>query len=809
MDCALCARRWRVCSFSVAVTAVILLCTTGMSQADGVSVREECDTSVSSDCAPVCTQVVLVGANGDLAKRYLWQAVFDLYMHQVQLADLNSDGVNMLAVSGTRKTMVVGDLHQLVLGSIQCDSVQALTQVKCDEVKGHFLGHVVGWKLKDAGDYQELATHLQEHARNAHCTSERRLFYLAIPAFAFESTAGFIGKLCRPTSQNGASWVRVVFEKPFGHDYTSAKELVDSVRAALRDDEILLIDHYLGKTGVMLVQQLRTMGFPRNQLWSNLAVSQVNINVEETLDAAGRTGFYDSYGVVRDMLQNHLTSILLLLTCQLDTRHGCSAKSHLEVLKSIEHVSPAQVVLGQYESYQDHVCADKPTQCGIPSRTATFASVLLHLSSNQWRSVPFVLTSGKAMTDRHASVTLHLNPKTVPLLSCQNPRVFINIQGGVHGTSLLIPAELSQHEATLPDGWHWSGYVSLDNCVYQIATTAVTVRPYSQLLRVAASNPDGHFVDAASLLESWRAWSPVLELLPYLPLKLYSPASVEAGFMKSRVSMKSLHLAAANEIRQIDNAFGLAHGKQLLGAQLFVDELDRIIIMVIQDIVRQALEAIDERGSFHLALPGGSSPRPLLVSLASSTLADAIPWRLVHIWQVDERCVNPVTDSQHSNFIQLSRLLLQHRPILAENIHQMPVSLSNGFCSSGDDGCGAYSAQLSMYNGAILDSIVLGVGMDGHVASLFEHTQTSSVTNDVAITEQDRALVQSRRMTLTYNTLNRARSVSFIVLGSAKADIVQQLKGTGSDVPALPAAVVSTQRTGNTTWYIDKLAYPD
>ena len=120
---------------------------------------------------------------------------------------------------------------------------------------------------------------------------------------------------------------------------------------------------------------------------------------------------------------------------------------------------------------------------------------------------------------------------------------------------------------------------------------------------------------------------------------------------------------------------------------------------------------------FHLALPGGRSPIPLLNAL-SLEYAEAFPWKHTHIWQTDERCV-PANHS-HSNWNQIDRLLISQVSIPYHQLHPMPVTLQSGVCEPADRGCGLYESQLQREIGrAQLDHVVLGVGRDGHIASLF------------------------------------------------------------------------------------------
>lgn len=417
-----------------------------------------------------------------------------------------------------------------------------------------------------------------------------------------------------------------------------------------------------------------------------------------------------------------------------------------------------------------------------------------------------VLMSGKAMGERHAFISLHLRQSAVNS-SCHEPRLIINIQGGLHGTSLLIPAELTGLLKSPPNGWQWVDDVILDDCRYRSAKPQRSSQAYSELLQSALSDPSGRFMDIESLLASWRVWSDPVSWLSYLPIRLYTPESVQANHLQTGAHRGTLQYTMS-EIEHRDtspSAHGMKDGETFLRGLLLVASQDKLIDMLVESIVQHAQKAAQERGSFHLALPGGSSPRALLLALSASAKADLIPWGEVHVWQVDERCVHPVEQSVDSNFLQLSAMLLRHRPIHAENIHPMPIVLSHGICSVEDDVAGAYSAQLAMYANSTMDLAVLGVGEDGHVASLFPQFKPSDYQGDVAITERPGVPNSAKRMTMTYEMLYRARSISFLALGPSKAQIVGELRNADA-TSNLPAARVSLHRSEETTWYVDSYA---
>jgi 6-phosphogluconolactonase len=207
-------------------------------------------------------------------------------------------------------------------------------------------------------------------------------------------------------------------------------------------------------------------------------------------------------------------------------------------------------------------------------------------------------------------------------------------------------------------------------------------------------------------------------------------------------------------------------------------------------------EAAGSRGRFSVALSGGSTPGNLYRLLAREPYRAQVPWANVHLFWGDERCVPP--DDPGSNYFLAQEALLSHVPVPPENIHRVHGELAPGKAARAYDQelqgffCGPY---------ARFDLVLLGLGEDGHTASLFPSSsalvETERLVAAATAVYQDRA---AERVTLTLPAINSARQILFLVTGSAKASIIQTvLKGTGEHLPAQrirPAA-------GQLVWLLD------
>lgn len=186
---------------------------------------------------PGHVSVVIVGGTGDLAKKYLWQGFFQLYVNQV-----SSGNTFSFYGGGLSPADQATPVFFEILKAVSC--LKDISEQRCALLKEQFLRLSQYRQLKTLEDYQELAKHIEKQLQEEGMTEAGRLFYLSVPAFAYADIADKINNSCRPTSE---AWLRAVLEKPFGHDFRSAQVLTSQLGNSLKDEEMYRIDHYLGK----------------------------------------------------------------------------------------------------------------------------------------------------------------------------------------------------------------------------------------------------------------------------------------------------------------------------------------------------------------------------------------------------------------------------------------------------------------------------------------------------------------------------------------------------------------------------------
>jgi len=219
-------------------------------------------------------------------------------------------------------------------------------------------------------------------------------------------------------------------------------------------------------------------------------------------------------------------------------------------------------------------------------------------------------------------------------------------------------------------------------------------------------------------------------------------------------------------------------------------EVDILLSKLAEHIQKSAQQSIYERSVFHLALSGGNSPKLLFERMSNRLFRDEIPWESVHVWQVDERVVPP--SDKLSNWKMITENLIDKVPIALNHLHPMPVMDPNG--------TSRYESDLRDFQAVPLDYILLGLGLDGHTASLFPGTPALNENKRWIVLNDGESIAKPRpRMTMTYPILNSARSLSVFVPGLEKRKVLEEICKAGVSVDRYPVLGV---RNRNQKWFI-------
>lgn len=340
--------------------------------------------------------VVIFGASGDLTERKLMPSLFSLACEGLL--------PEKFAVVGVARSELDDDgFREKVKQGIEKHS-----RLKPDECSAwpDFARQIFYHRgqYDDPASYSALEKLLakidQEHGTTCNC-----LYYLSTPPTLYADIVAQLGQA--GLAQSGdRNWRRIIVEKPFGHDLATARELNQQIHEYFAEDQVYRIDHYLGKETVQNLLVFRFGNAIFEPLWNRNYIDHVQITVSEEVGLGSRAGYYDTAGVLRDMLQNHLLQLLTLTAMEPPAEFNATSlrDEKVKVLKSVRPIRPEEVgqytVRAQYRTYRD--------EKGVAPRTETptFGAIKLFIDNWRWRNVPFYLRSGKALANKVTEISI-------------------------------------------------------------------------------------------------------------------------------------------------------------------------------------------------------------------------------------------------------------------------------------------------------------------------------------------------------------------------------------------------------------------
>jgi len=355
------------------------------------------------------SSLVIFGVTGDLSRKKLMPAVYDLANR-----GLLPPGFSLVGFG--RRKWTATDFGQVVLEAVKAGARTPWRQEVWDRLAEGF--RFVQGTFDDDEAFDRLNDTITELDRERG-TGGNAAFYLSIPPSDFPVVCKQLAR-SGLSAQDGHQWRRVVIEKPFGHDLTTARDLAETVHQSFQERQIYRIDHYLGKETVQNIFVFRFANAIFEPVWTNRYVDHVQITVAESLGVEHRAAFYEETGVVRDIVQNHLLQVLALVAMEPPAAFEADAvrDEKTKVLRATRPLSFENTVRGQYG--RGFVAGEESSayaeEEGVPpdSNTPTFIAAKMEIDNWRWAGTPFYIRTGKRLPKRVTEVAVQF--KRVPHL---------------------------------------------------------------------------------------------------------------------------------------------------------------------------------------------------------------------------------------------------------------------------------------------------------------------------------------------------------------------------------------------------------
>ncbi|KAK8395591.1 hypothetical protein O3P69_005595 [Scylla paramamosain] len=422
---------------------------------------------------------VILGASGDLAKKKIYPTLWWLYRDRLVPK-------NTIFFGYARSDLTVDQVK---------DKCEQYMKVKEGEEERYQEFWSLNYYVKGSYDIRRDYELLNQEMTKVGTERANRIFYLALPPSVFEPVTSNVKKCCMATG----GWTRVIIEKPFGKDSDSSAELSAHLAGLFKEEEIYRIDHYLGKEMVQNLMSLRFGNRIFGPTWNRDNIASVLISFKEPFGTQGRGGYFDSFGIIRDVMQNHLLQILCLFAME----KPCSTSADdirdekVKVLKSMNVVGMEDVGDGALGYLDD------PT---VPpdSSTPTYALAVTRINNERWDGVPFILRCGKALNERKAEVRIQYRDVPGDIFHGQTKRneLVIRVQPGeaiyckVMTKTPGMSFGLEETELDLTYGDRYRGAKLPD--------------AYERLILDVFCGSQMHFVRSDELAEAWRIFTPLL-----------------------------------------------------------------------------------------------------------------------------------------------------------------------------------------------------------------------------------------------------------------------------------------------------------
>lgn len=705
---------------------------------------------------------VIFGASGDLAVRMLIPS-----LETISCYNMFSDKTKIIGVA--RSSFKPNELEtKLIQGIQQFSRIGPESDQMC-EIPSHFLRRVKYIK----GNYDDPKTYSSLKSEISKTKYEGVLIYFATPPTIVKTIANGLAKAGIKSTND--MWVRIIVEKPFGRDVESAIVLNNELHKCFNEEQIYRIDHYLAKETVTNIFTLRWGNSIWEPLWNRNYISHVEIIVAEEVNVGTRIGYYDQASVVRDMIQNHLIQLLAITAMEPPSVFKSKEirDEKMKVLHSIRPLEREDVVLAQYCGYRKHE--------NVPenSVTPTLAYIRFYIDNWRWQGVPFYVSSGKCMKKKESIIKIVFKQVPHSLFGSETYSKSNSLKIIIQPNEGLI---LKQHVKVPGTGLETVQIPLNFSYADKFGHNAIQ-GAYERVLLDALAGDQSFFTRSDEIEQSWRIVTPILQ---FMEEKQQSKDNFVIQYAPGIDITKGSNRRAQDD----ENTRHYHTRKNKFQNQEEFEEATA------EHITRIIATSIEKNGVCRIAVSGGQTPRAVFSKLATEPYLSRIDVSKLILFFVDERCVPP--DDNDSNYKMVKESLLDASKIPEGNVHRIKGEIDPKKAAS--EYADEIRKEFGEENEPIFDLILLGMGSDGHTASLF--AGLPAVNDKISlVTSHFVPQVNSNRVTICPRVINHAREILFIVSGAEKFNIYEHVTHAPYCPSVLPAQIVKPIN-GYVTWNI-------